>query len=50
MNEKTIEFDCKTNYHIDELKTIDSKIEKVNAEISRGNIPSIITYYITIFN
>lgn len=29
--EKTIEFDCNSNYHIDELKTIDSKIEKVNA-------------------
>lgn len=36
--EKTIEFDCNSNYHIEELKTIDSKIEKVNADDIRSEI------------
>lgn len=36
--EKTIEFDCNSNYHIDELKTIDSKIEKVNADDIRSEM------------
>ena len=36
--EKTIEFDCNSSYHIDELKTIDSKIEKVNADDIRSEM------------
>ena len=36
--EKTIEFDCNSNYHIDELITIDSKIEKVNADDIRSEM------------
>ena len=36
--EKTIEFDCNSNYHIDKLKTIDLKIEKVNADDIRSEM------------
>ncbi len=36
--EKTIDFDCNSNNHVDELKTIDSKIEKVNADDIRSEM------------
>lgn len=36
--EKTIDFDCNSTYHIDELKTIDSKIENVNAPNIRSEM------------
>lgn len=36
--EKTINFDCNSTYHIDKLKTIDSKIENVKANILRAEL------------
>lgn len=36
--EGTIDFDCNSSYHIDELKTIDGKIDNVNANDIRSEM------------
>jgi hypothetical protein len=36
--EGTIDFDCNRSYHIDELKTIDNKIDNVNADDIRSEM------------
>jgi len=36
--EKTIDFDCNSNYHTDELEKINSRIENVNAEETRSEM------------